>query len=68
MSVEELIKRAVDEINGDYECGARQCIKDLIYRIIKQQAIIMDAEVEIKKIQGALKAIEVKQVPSNFLV
>ena len=67
-SVEELIKESVAEINSDYEFNAKGGIKHIINEIVRQQDIIKTAEKAIKDLQGALKGITVKQVPSNFLV
>ena len=67
-TVEELIKEAIDEVSKDYEFGAKSAIKTCILEIVRQQDIIKTAEGAIKKIQSALKEIEVKQVPANFLI
>lgn len=67
-SVEELIKESVAGINSDYEFNAKGGIKHIINEIVRQQDIIKTAEKAIKDLQGALKGITVKQVPSNFLV
>ena len=67
-SVEELIKEVQEEINRDYEFGAKDSIKTCILEIVRQQDIIKTAEETIKKVQVALKEITVKQVPTNFLI
>jgi hypothetical protein len=67
-SVEELIKEAQEEVNKDYEFGAKGSIKTCILEIVRQQDIIKEAEKTIKKIQVMLKEITVKQVPANFLI
>jgi len=67
-SVEELIKEVQEEVNKDYEFGAKRTIENCILEIVKQQDLIKEAEKTIKKIQVMLKEITVKQVPANFLI
>jgi len=67
-SVEELIKEVQEEVNRDYESGAKNCIKNCILEIVRQQEIIKTADETIRKMQTTLKELVVKQVPTNFLI
>jgi ribosomal protein S20 len=67
-SVEELIKEVGEEVNRDYESGAKNCIKNCILEIVRQQEIIKTADETIRKMQTTLKELVVKQVPTNFLI
>ena len=68
LSVDELIKSAVEDINSENESGARRSVKDLIRRISNEQEVIRKATENIQKIRVELKAVKYSEVSGQEIV
>ena len=68
LSVDELIKSAVKDINDENESGARRKIRELIDVIISEQKKIAEATLAISKIRNELKNVQYEEVKSETIV